>query len=561
MSSSLLIILGIFRMIAIPVQFQDQEFTVTREDMCTYLERVSSYLNDQFREERSFQIDMAPAVTMQRNHDYYGNNSSDRKDERLRDLVYEACTASKSDVDFSLYDNDGDGTADAVLLISSGLSEADGAGEDMIWPQESMIENYGAVFSIGGTKINTFVICPELKSEAGENPRPMTIGTMVHELGHIFGLMDMYDTDGELSGGLSKGLWGTLSLMDHGLENDGGNTPPFFNAVELEQLGLGDCDTLRTGSYQLPPLGNHARYLIMPGTARGTSYILECRKEESWDRFIGGHGLVVYHVDRSGNPAGYSDYFNMEISAYERWKENQVNCNPDFQCAVIEAADTSATDVSGVFYPREGITSLALPPYALTDIAFDGDNVSFNVIEPLTITGTVCFQDAAIINWTVDDAISESACSVRVRKEREHSDYMRIDVGINKDGSYSLTIEGLEPRTDYRATIHVALKDGKSFTRRVSFKTKSYSPGVLPFIYLNSAERGPGGTFISGSRIPLRVYNAPEAAEVLWYFDGRRIEVGEDGYFHIMKSGLLKAEVHYEDGSMDAIEKQVTVQS
>lgn len=562
MYKSLLILLDIFRMIAIPVQFQDREFTVPQEDIAAGASRVESYLNDQFRQSRTFQIDLAPVTKISASEQYYGKNSPDRKDEKLRELVIEACNASKTAVDYSLYDNDGDGTVDMVLLITAGLSEADGAGEDRIWPQESMLENMGGTVSVSGKRINTFVVCPELKSDGGENPRMMGIGTVVHEISHTFGLMDMYDTDGELSGGLSKGLWGTLSVMDHGLENDNGNTPPFYTAIELDQLGLGICDTLRKGTYTLPPSGREGRFLKMFPRNGSRNYLLEYRKAESWDSFIGGSGLIVYSVDRSRDYAGYSDYYHTDLRAFERWERNQVNCNPAFQCATIEAADTSITDVSGVFLPRKGVSSIPLPPLAITNIAVDGDNMTFDVIEPVTMQETVCFQDAAILNWTVSDAIEESRCFVNIRPEgsspSEETD--RFEVKVIRNGIYSLTVEGLSPRTEYRASIHVMLGDGKEFTRHQSFKTKSYSPGVLPFIYLNSAERGNKGTFIMGSRIPLRVYNAPDASSVEWYFNDVHIQAERDGYYRITRSGTLKAEVHYEDGSMDAIEKKITIE-
>lgn len=562
MFKSLFILLGAFRMIVIPVQFQDRDFAITQEEINTGAKRMETYLNDQFRDSRTFQIDIAPQTRIPGGEQYYGRNSTDRKDDKLRALVIRACNASKNDVDFSLYDNDGDGTVDLVILLTAGMSEADGAGEDCIWPQQAQMETIGGAIYESGKKINAFVVCPELKSDSGANPRAMGIGTVVHEIAHTFGLMDMYDTDGELSGGLSRGLWGTLSLMDHGLDNDNGNTPPFFNAFELDQLGLGKCDTLKTGTFSLAPLGREGRYLKMFSRDGARSYYLENRKEESWDSHIGGSGLIVYHVDRSRNFAGYSDYYQMNLRAYERWERNQVNCNPAFQCAEVEAADTSATDISGVFYPRKGISSIALPPLAVTNIGFDGDNITFDVIEPVTLKETVCFQDAAILSWAVSDAIVESSCFVRFREESSsgQDETENIAVKVNRDGEYSLTIEGLKPRTGYRATIHVVLGDGKDFTRNVSFKTKSYSQGVLPFIYLNSADRGPGGTFVKNARIPLRVFNAPEAAAVEWFFNDVHIQTERDGYYRLTRSGILRAEVHYEDGSIDAIEKKITME-
>ena len=59
----------------------------------------------------------------------------------------------------------------------------------------------------------------------------------------------------------------------------------------------------------------------------------------------------------SEDSAGYSDYYGRELSAAERWELDQINCRPDRQCAEIVAADPSATDVSGLFLPQEGVTN------------------------------------------------------------------------------------------------------------------------------------------------------------------------------------------------------------
>ena len=71
-------------------------------------------------------------------------------------------------------------------------------------------------------------------------------------------------------------------------------------------------------------------------------------------------------------------------------------------------------------------------------------------------------------------------------------------------------------------------------------------------------ERGSGGTFAPDTPIALRVYNAPDAEGVRWYFDGKAITPGADGYYHLTRSGLLKAVISFPDGT-DIITKQIIV--
>ena len=92
-----------------------------------------------------------------------------------------------------------------------------------------------------------------------------------------------------------------------------------------------------------------------------------------------------------------------------------------------------------------------------------------------------------------------------------------------------------------------------------SFTTKSdRKAGSYPYIYLKDVDRGTGGSFAPDAPIALRVYNAPDAVRVAWYFDGKPISPGADGYYHLSRSGELKAVVTY-SGSTDIITKKIVV--
>ena len=57
-------------------------------------------------------------------------------------------------------------------------------------------------------------------------------------------------------------------------------------------------------------------------------YLLECRSEEGWDKYIGGKGMLVYHIDRNG-------------TAIRRWTTyNTVNVDPSHQYADLIEADS-----------------------------------------------------------------------------------------------------------------------------------------------------------------------------------------------------------------------------
>ncbi len=550
------IILTIFRMVVIPVQFEDREFGCTAEELEATVSLSEEYFRRQFRGGRDFSFDLAPIVTLPKKVAYYGSNYSDRRDVLLHEAVRTACSLSSGSVDFSLYDNDSDGYIDNVCLITAGLSEADGADESWIWPQHGYLKDHGGTMGIGGLQINSFTVCTEQVSDAGTAPRTAGIGVFCHEFAHALGLYDLYDTDGEGSGGLSKGLRG-LSLMDMGCRLNDGFNPPDFNAVDMDILGLGECGILSKGSHILEPIESGGRYLRAETDSEGEYYLFECRS---------GRGLAIYHIDRSSNPAGWSDYYKTDLTAAGRWERSQINCRPDRECARLVAADPDTEDASGVFFPQKGRDSFGSdtsPDYrywsggkaalALTGISLRSDgSVSFDVIEPLTLGEVTVFQDAAIISWKSDASLKDiSGCEI------EWSDKDGEYAGTADGDAVSFTLTGLKPQTAYSFRVRIRLSDGSAYSAGSKFVTKVHLRNGYPYIYLKGSDRKSDGSFNPGAKIALRVFNATDAAEVKWYFDGKEISAGADGYWTVTASGTLKAEVLMADGSTEILTKEI----
>lgn len=554
MKGILAIILSVFRIVVIPVQFQDKEFTYGPESINPLLGRATQYLDDQFRGTRTFEFTLAAPVTLKHSMDWYGANSLKIHDARINEAVIEACKACDNDIDFSAFDNDEDGKVDCIAILTAGPSESDGAGEDAIWPQQGRLADTQSTFQIDGKTADTFVAFTEIKSDYGKNPRLGGIGDLCHEILHLFGLPDFYDTDGE-TGGLSVGLWKSTSMMDSGNRNDSGNTPPNLNAIEMDILKLGRCDTLSRGHQTLSPIIDGGRYLKIPGKSADEFFLLECRKAEGWDKYIGGSGLLVYHVDRS--EPEYSEF----------WKSNMVNADASRPGACIVAADPDADAVSKVFFPRPGKTAITsdinpairfhdgnLSPFAITDIRLTGEGlVEFMVSEPVAIQEINAFQDAAIVSWALDSETDPRSARLAWYLDGEKL----CEIVAPAAGTY--TIEHLSPQTEYEIRMSVRTKSGEPCSLSRIFKTKTFRKDIKPFIYLRSADRNPDGSFIRGARIPLRIFNVIDAEKTEWSFDGRPAAVGPDGFFIIEKDGRLKAKVYHSDGNVDIIIKDVIV--
>ena len=553
-----------YRGIVIPVEFSDTKFSSLYSGVTVKIESARDYLNDQFTYGPTINFDIAPTVRLSKASAWYGANSSSRKDDRIGELVREACAALK--IDWSTYDNDADGYIDNVCFITAGGSEADGAGADHIWPQQGSMADFGGTFQAGSKTVSNFSVCAESSSMA----------VFCHEFLHSFGLPDMYDTDGTGSGGRTKGLWGKLSIMDSGIMAGADATPPSFSAIELELLGIGRPVRLAKGYHTLRPVGTSKEYLRIDTPNDGEYFLLECRKAEGWDAGIGGEGLVIYHIDKSVNNSWYSDYFSRNLTARERWEHNEINCRPEHPCARVIEATPGTTDISKVFFPQAGHDSFSSdtdPSYHFWNgetaeqcidnitIKEDGSAV-FRVITPLVLYSLQAFQDAAIANGYTDDALTVKECRLTWYPESDKSRLTARSASatVQQDGTFSLLIDNLTPSTTYILDIRAICQDGKIYSNRRSFTTKSLNPKLRPFIYLNSLSRRPDGSFFAGGACPLRIYNPGDVSAIRWYFNDEPVTTGPDGYWHLTESGTLKAELFLKDGSVEILTKKLTVQ-
>ena len=254
-------------------------------------------------------------------------------EEAHRDVV-QACEAS-----------DGDGEVDNVFVFFAGPNEAEGAGEKYIWPHMWYIKDGAGIdFPCDGVIVNNYACTSELMLD--DNYTTYTtlasIGTFCHEYTHTFGIPDLYDTDSEGSGGYSEAMWNSIDLMDAGNHNDRGRTPPNYSAVERWYFGMGEGKPLTEGRHTLRPVQENNDYYYLTTDNESELWLFECRRAAGWDAYIGGSGLLVYHIDFSERPAGESTSASKVVTALERWSLNELNARPDHQCVDLIEPDPAA---------------------------------------------------------------------------------------------------------------------------------------------------------------------------------------------------------------------------
>ena len=596
---------GVRHGLIILAQFQDLSFKFTKQDFERIINGAEatsalSYFKDQWKDGYTFRFDITDIVTLPQNYAWYGTNNDDDEDQNAAQLIVDACTAVDADIDFSAYDNDGDGEVDNVFVFFAGPNESEGAGANYIWPHMWYLQSgAGITFPRDGVLVNNYACTSELRLDENLTTYTTlaTIGTFCHEYTHTFGIMDLYDTDDEGSGGYAEAMWSYIDLMDAGNHNDSGKTPPNYSAVERWFFGMSEGRPLTEGVHTLRPVQENGDYLYLETDNGQEIFLLECRQNKGWDKYIGGSGLLVYQIDLSERPAGESTSQGKTVSAWERWIQNEVNARPDHQCVDLIEPDPEArtryqtavkvrnydaiyTLASHAFWPYNDQSTFtcntdpaflfwsgAESPIGLTDIRRNADGsvtfTAFNDLEEkapaVKIDKQTVFQDAMIIQWSSVDPTYTGTSLIRFG-HADASELTEVEVRPYETGKYAYVMDGLTPSTPYKVkllckkgSIPGPVNGNGDFTTNSGKKADSY-----PYIYLKDVERGTDGSFAAGTPLSLRVYNAPDADGVHWYFDGVAITPGADGYYHIPRSGLLKAVISYPE-STEIITKKVIV--
>lgn len=314
-----------------------------------YVGSVRDYFLAQSNGQFELDFDVVGPVTMSKNYGYYGNDGAYQKDEKVYEMIKEACDGIQDKVNLKDYDWDGDGEADQVFFLYAGLGQASGGSHSTIWPHESELRYWPCgVLSYSTGKINTYACANELQPETQGSSRYISagIGTICHEFSHCLGFADMYDTTGGGGYGMS-----VFDVMDQGSYNGNGFVPCNYTAFEriyagwVEPIELIDPATVK----DMKSVSDYGRPFIMYNYKNTNEYfLLENRQNTGWDKGLyGSNGLLIVHVNYVPS----------------RWANNSVNSSSEkMQCCTVVNADGSRDNtqysLQGDLYPYEvkGVT-------------------------------------------------------------------------------------------------------------------------------------------------------------------------------------------------------------
>ena len=255
----------------------------------------------------------ADCVNLANNRTFYNDNGTNADGDD--DLVREALADIDAAIDFSDYDNNGDGQIDALGIIYAGGGPHDGcaagSNSDNLWPHSGGVDGGQAVDG-GARTVRPFIINSELTYALADPPPPVTdcdqmqtIGLFAHEFGHSLGLPDLYDTDVG-TGGVN--VWSTMALQYLGTTNNS-DTPPHFDPWSKAFLDWVTPTGHAAGARFVESIsrvedsGEVHRFLDNPGGfeigGSGEYFLIENRQQVLFDARLPGCGILVWHIDEA----------------------------------------------------------------------------------------------------------------------------------------------------------------------------------------------------------------------------------------------------------------------
>lgn len=256
---------------------------------------VKGYFSDMSGGTFRPQFDIYGPVTLDNGYAYYGAGDSDK----MSLFVPEVCKkADAAGVDFSKYDQNGDGYVDLVYIIYAGWGQNFGGNSSNdIWPKSGTVN--GGTYD--GKKVVLYGVNNEMNGYDPTTGDPTMmingIGTFCHEFSHCLGLPDFYATSGaaQTANNQAMEFW---DLMDMGNFVYNGYRPKAYTAYEKEFFGWKDIEELsESGSYTLKPITDEQGFAYRIRNPKNKNeYIVVENVQEQKPMYL-GHGLLVYHVD------------------------------------------------------------------------------------------------------------------------------------------------------------------------------------------------------------------------------------------------------------------------
>jgi M6 family metalloprotease-like protein len=384
-------------------------------------------------------------VTLDHTYAYYGQNDAWGEDLLPSSMVRDAVVKLKGrGFDFSQMDGDGDGYVDGLTVVHAGQGEEEGTDANGIWSHKGRLGN---PMTYDGVILSAYCSVPASRAGGGI----IRIGTICHELGHILGLPDLYDTTYK-----SKGV-GDFCLMGGGSWNgDAGACPAHPSAWCKIALHWVQPTVIATaGHYSLSRVETTPQICRLQGAFAANEYFLiENRQGTGFDAQLPGtnHGILIWHVDANQPDNDDAAHYMVDLEeagsnepnrpAQHLEKNENGGEDSDYFRQGHAPEFTDKTDPGSLSY---GGAKLGL---GIKNIGPSDATMTFDVkvIDPLSISGFIRTGDGAGIDGVLVTEDKDGGWDMT-----DTNGYYKVPVRLGWSGTIALTKAGYSFDPDSRS--------------------------------------------------------------------------------------------------------------
>lgn len=319
---------GNVRVLTILAAFSDLDFSVnepakafdqllnsdTQEDLDNHnqlnVASVQKYFETSSHGTFSPQFDVVGPVTLSNTMAYYGGTSATGNDDKFGEFCRDAISKVKEEglvSDWTVYDNNGDGTVELVCIVFAGFGQNQGGDDNTLWAKAS-----NRNLKVEGLPTISFFNC---SCEKFHPQRPTYIngtGVFIHEMSHCMGLPDLYPTT-DATRKVNNQSMESWDIMDYGIYNYNGFAPCLYNAWEQEVMGWTSIEALteatQVSNVKSLEKGGKAYKIVNPNNER-EYIVLENIQKSGLNSYAPGHGLLAYRVNYPSSTVNMIDYPN-----------------------------------------------------------------------------------------------------------------------------------------------------------------------------------------------------------------------------------------------------------
>jgi M6 family metalloprotease-like protein len=248
-------------------------------------------------------------VTASHSKSYYDTFDGNYGGARL--LVTEAVALADPLVDYSAFDNDGNGRVDDLIVVYAGGGAHDGCYTETtqhnLWPHSGSLTSPASTSD--GVTVSPHILNSGVTYGLNDHvcDEVQTIGLIVHEFGHALGLRDLYDTGTTNTSEGGVGNWSSMASQYLGGTNLA-DSPAFYDPYSRSYLGwLTPTDhTATNASVSLPRSETSATALRLLANPNGVEvggtgeyFLVENRGQTDFDLHLPGCGVLIWHVDET----------------------------------------------------------------------------------------------------------------------------------------------------------------------------------------------------------------------------------------------------------------------